>query len=90
MRQCAVLSTSADVRGARCVQARGKLLGKFMDQPPVAAEGLRYSSQMNMGPSYEGSLAPCSLTVPNTLGVEYNAHVLESILTHVAPALGWR
>jgi alkanesulfonate monooxygenase SsuD/methylene tetrahydromethanopterin reductase-like flavin-dependent oxidoreductase (luciferase family) len=30
------------------------------------------------------------LTVPNTLGVEYNAHVLESILTHVAPALGWR
>jgi hypothetical protein len=45
---------------------------------------------MNMGPSYEGSLAPCSLTVPNTLGVEYNAHVIESILTHVAPALGWR
>jgi hypothetical protein len=30
------------------------------------------------------------LTVPNMLGVEYNAHVLESILTHVAPALGWR
>jgi alkanesulfonate monooxygenase SsuD/methylene tetrahydromethanopterin reductase-like flavin-dependent oxidoreductase (luciferase family) len=30
------------------------------------------------------------LTVPNTLGVEYNVHVLESILTHVAPALGWR
>jgi alkanesulfonate monooxygenase SsuD/methylene tetrahydromethanopterin reductase-like flavin-dependent oxidoreductase (luciferase family) len=30
------------------------------------------------------------LTVPNQLGVEYNAHVLDSILTHVAPALGWR
>ena len=30
------------------------------------------------------------LTVPNQLGVEYNAHVLESILTMVAPALGWR
>ncbi len=30
------------------------------------------------------------LTVPNTLGVEYNTHVIESILTHVAPALGWR
>ena len=30
------------------------------------------------------------LTVPNQLGVEYNAHVLESLLTHVAPALGWR
>ena len=30
------------------------------------------------------------LTVPNQLGVEYNAHVLESILTEVAPELGWR
>ncbi|WP_349295620.1 LLM class flavin-dependent oxidoreductase (plasmid) [Thioclava sp. 'Guangxiensis'] len=30
------------------------------------------------------------LTVPNMLGVDYNVHVLESILTHVAPALGWR
>jgi alkanesulfonate monooxygenase SsuD/methylene tetrahydromethanopterin reductase-like flavin-dependent oxidoreductase (luciferase family) len=30
------------------------------------------------------------LTVPNTLGVEYNVHVIEAILTHVAPALGWR
>ncbi|MDQ2064968.1 LLM class flavin-dependent oxidoreductase [Xinfangfangia sp. CPCC 101601] len=30
------------------------------------------------------------LTVPNTLGVDYNAHVIESILKHVAPALGWR
>ncbi|MGH2928343.1 MAG: LLM class flavin-dependent oxidoreductase, partial [Solirubrobacteraceae bacterium] len=30
------------------------------------------------------------LTVPNQLGVEYNAHVIEDILTHVAPPLGWR
>ncbi|ANT62457.1 alkane 1-monooxygenase [Salipiger sp. CCB-MM3] len=30
------------------------------------------------------------LTVPNSLGVDYNAHVIESILSHVAPALGWR
>ncbi len=30
------------------------------------------------------------LTVPNQLGVDYNAHVLESILKHVAPGLGWR
>lgn len=30
------------------------------------------------------------LTVPNTLGVDYNAHVIENILKHVAPALGWR
>lgn len=30
------------------------------------------------------------LTVPNQLGVDYNAHVLEAILKHVAPGLGWR
>jgi alkanesulfonate monooxygenase SsuD/methylene tetrahydromethanopterin reductase-like flavin-dependent oxidoreductase (luciferase family) len=30
------------------------------------------------------------LTIPNQLGVDYNAHVLESIVRHVAPQLGWR
>jgi alkanesulfonate monooxygenase SsuD/methylene tetrahydromethanopterin reductase-like flavin-dependent oxidoreductase (luciferase family) len=30
------------------------------------------------------------LTVPNQLGVAYNAHVMEAILTTVAPTLGWR
>lgn len=30
------------------------------------------------------------LTVPNQLGVDYNAHVIASILKHVAPGLGWR
>src|SRR5471032_174007 len=30
------------------------------------------------------------LTVPNQLGVTYNAHVIEAILTHIAPSLGWR
>ncbi|MBP1180696.1 LLM class flavin-dependent oxidoreductase [Methylobacterium sp. PvR107] len=30
------------------------------------------------------------LTVPNQLGVAYNAHVIETILTHVAAPLGWR
>ena len=30
------------------------------------------------------------LTVPNQLGVDYNAHVIESILKHVAPGMGWR
>jgi alkanesulfonate monooxygenase SsuD/methylene tetrahydromethanopterin reductase-like flavin-dependent oxidoreductase (luciferase family) len=30
------------------------------------------------------------LTVPNQLGVEYNAHAVESILRYVAPELGWR
>jgi alkanesulfonate monooxygenase SsuD/methylene tetrahydromethanopterin reductase-like flavin-dependent oxidoreductase (luciferase family) len=30
------------------------------------------------------------LTIPNQLGVDYNVHVMEAILTTVAPPLGWR
>jgi len=30
------------------------------------------------------------LTIPNQLGVEYNAHLLDNVLRHVAPELGWR
>jgi alkanesulfonate monooxygenase SsuD/methylene tetrahydromethanopterin reductase-like flavin-dependent oxidoreductase (luciferase family) len=30
------------------------------------------------------------LTVPNQLGVDYNAHVIEAILKHVAPGMGWK
>src|SRR6187399_95342 len=30
------------------------------------------------------------LTIPNQLGVAYNVHAMEAILTHIAPALGWR
>jgi alkanesulfonate monooxygenase SsuD/methylene tetrahydromethanopterin reductase-like flavin-dependent oxidoreductase (luciferase family) len=30
------------------------------------------------------------LTIPNQLGVDYNAHVLDNVLRHLAPELGWR
>lgn len=30
------------------------------------------------------------LTVPNQLGVDYNAQLIENVLVHLAPALGWR
>ena len=30
-----------------------------------------------------------SLTVPNQLGVEYNARMLETIVRQMAPAIGW-
>ncbi len=30
------------------------------------------------------------ITIPNQLGVDYNAALLESLVTHVAPGLGWR
>ena len=30
------------------------------------------------------------LTIPNQLGVDYNTHLLDSIVRYVAPELGWR
>lgn len=30
------------------------------------------------------------LTIPNTLGVDYNIHILSAILKYIAPELGWR
>jgi alkanesulfonate monooxygenase SsuD/methylene tetrahydromethanopterin reductase-like flavin-dependent oxidoreductase (luciferase family) len=30
------------------------------------------------------------LTIPNQLGVDYNVHLMDSVLRHVAPPLGWR
>ena len=30
------------------------------------------------------------LTVPNQLGVDYNAHLVEGVIEHVAPGMGWR
>jgi hypothetical protein len=30
------------------------------------------------------------LTIPNQLGVDYNAHLLDSVVSYVAPELGWR
>ncbi|KIA93643.1 MULTISPECIES: LLM class flavin-dependent oxidoreductase [unclassified Flavobacterium] len=30
------------------------------------------------------------LTIPNTLGVDYNVHILSAILKYIAPELGWR
>jgi alkanesulfonate monooxygenase SsuD/methylene tetrahydromethanopterin reductase-like flavin-dependent oxidoreductase (luciferase family) len=30
------------------------------------------------------------LTIPNQLAVDYNAHLLDSVLRHLAPELGWR
>ena len=30
------------------------------------------------------------LTIPSALGVDYNTHLMRSIVEHVAPALGWK
>ena len=55
----------------------------FAAEPDVLVEELKHDEAI-------AEADTLLLTVPNTLGVEYNAHVIESILTHVAPALGWR
>jgi alkanesulfonate monooxygenase SsuD/methylene tetrahydromethanopterin reductase-like flavin-dependent oxidoreductase (luciferase family) len=55
----------------------------YAAEPDVLIEQLREDSAIEAADTL-------LITVPNQLGVDYNAHVLESLLTHVAPALGWR
>src|SRR3569832_551864 len=55
----------------------------YADEPDKLVEQLR-------GDEAIAEADTLLLTVPNQLGVDYNAHVIESILKHVAPALGWR
>jgi NAD(P)-dependent dehydrogenase (short-subunit alcohol dehydrogenase family) len=53
----------------------------------LAAEGCTVTIA---GPTGRHARTNGELTIPNQLGVDYNAHVLESILKYVAPELGWR
>jgi alkanesulfonate monooxygenase SsuD/methylene tetrahydromethanopterin reductase-like flavin-dependent oxidoreductase (luciferase family) len=54
-----------------------------------AAEPDRLVDQLRQDTAIEAA-DTLLLTIPNQLGVDYNAHVLESILTYVAEPLGWR
>ncbi|WP_110589381.1 LLM class flavin-dependent oxidoreductase [Microbacterium suaedae] len=55
----------------------------YTDEPDALIEQLRHDSAIEEADTL-------LVTVPNQLGVDYNAHLIESILTQVAPALGWR
>lgn len=55
----------------------------YTAEPDVLAEQLAGDEAINAADTL-------LITVPTQLGVEYNVHLLKSILTHVAPALGWR
>lgn len=55
----------------------------FAAEPDVLVEELRQDEAI-------AAADTLLLTVPNQLGVDYNAHVVESILKYVAPELGWR
>ena len=68
----------------------------FIDGPNRAIFGRSYAAEPDAlveqlkGDEAIAEADTLLLTVPNQLGVEYNAHVIESLLKHVAPGLGWR
>lgn len=55
----------------------------YADEPDALVEQLRQDEAIETADTL-------LLTVPTQLGVDYNAHLVESILTYVAPGLGWR
>ncbi|MDP9633101.1 UNVERIFIED_ORG: alkanesulfonate monooxygenase SsuD/methylene tetrahydromethanopterin reductase-like flavin-dependent oxidoreductase (luciferase family) [Ensifer adhaerens] len=68
----------------------------FIDENTRAIFGKSYAAEPDVlikqlaGDEAVAEADTLLLTVPNQLGVDYNAHVIEAILKHVAPALGWR
>ena len=65
-------------------ERRRSIFGRsYAAEPDVLIEQLRQDEAI-------AAADTLLLTVPNQLGVDYNAHVMEAILTHVAPGLGWR
>lgn len=55
----------------------------YADEPDALVEQLRGDEAIQAADTL-------LLTIPSQLGVDYNAHILEEILTKVAPELGWR
>jgi alkanesulfonate monooxygenase SsuD/methylene tetrahydromethanopterin reductase-like flavin-dependent oxidoreductase (luciferase family) len=55
----------------------------YVGEPDVIADELRGDAAVREADTL-------LLTVPNQLGVDYNAQLLATIAEHVAPAIGWR
>jgi hypothetical protein len=69
---------------ARLIQPTSSIFGRsYAAEPDILIEQLKQDEAIAEADSL-------LLTVPNQLGVAYNAHIIEAILTHVAPGLGWR
>jgi len=64
-------------------QTRAIFGRSYSGEPPALIEALRRDEAI-------AEADTLLLTIPNQLGVAYNAHVIEGVLTHIAPALGWR
>jgi alkanesulfonate monooxygenase SsuD/methylene tetrahydromethanopterin reductase-like flavin-dependent oxidoreductase (luciferase family) len=65
-------------QGTRAIFGRG-----YAAEPDVLIEQLRKDEAI-------AEADTLLLTVPNQLGVAYNAHIIEAMMKLVAPALGWR
>jgi alkanesulfonate monooxygenase SsuD/methylene tetrahydromethanopterin reductase-like flavin-dependent oxidoreductase (luciferase family) len=68
----------------------------FIDENTRAIFGRTYAAEPNVlieQLKQDEAIAEADtllLTIPNQLGVAYNVHVIEAILTQIAPVLGWR
>jgi alkanesulfonate monooxygenase SsuD/methylene tetrahydromethanopterin reductase-like flavin-dependent oxidoreductase (luciferase family) len=62
---------------------RARFGKSYVGEPDVVAEELAKDAAVREADTL-------LVTVPNMLGVDYNAHLLENIVRHVAPAIGWR
>ena len=76
-------SQEADTIGFLDESTRAIFGRSYAAEPDILIEQLKKDQAI-------GEADTLLLTVPNQLGVAYNAHVMEAILTTVAPALGWR
>ncbi|GEM46757.1 LLM class flavin-dependent oxidoreductase [Deinococcus cellulosilyticus] len=63
--------------------ARSRFGRSYVGEPDVIAQELQKDPAVQ-------SADTLLLTVPNQLGVEYNARMLQTIATHIAPSIGWR
>jgi alkanesulfonate monooxygenase SsuD/methylene tetrahydromethanopterin reductase-like flavin-dependent oxidoreductase (luciferase family) len=72
----------ADQVGAIDMYANARFGRSYTGEPDVIAEELAGDEAVRMADTV-------LLTVPNQLGVDYNARMLETIARHVAPAIGW-
>ena len=61
---------------------RARFGTSFVGEPDVLAEELAKDAAVREADTL-------LITVPNMLGVEYNARLLENVVRYVAPAIGW-
>jgi len=63
--------------------ARSRFGKSYIGEPHVLAEQLAADAAVQLADTLY-------LTVPNQLGVDYNARLLKTIADHIAPAIGWK